>query len=145
MSMDETIPLLSGIAGLIIGFLIRHFLIRDASKRELQDELTKIKREMANQKGIITDFIQNSGTLFDQLEASYSNYAKFMNEQSKKIIPQFGNMYESSKHEVYKFNREENDLKNDDTIPSGRKNVIMEAEIISDLTEASENNTNESK
>ena len=145
MSMEETIPLLSGIAGLIIGFLIRHFLIRDASKRDLQDELTKIKREMANQKGIITDFIQNSGTLFDQLEASYSNYAKFMNEQSKKIIPQFDNMYESSKHEVYKFNREENDLNNDKNSPSGKKNVIMEAEIISESTESSEEKSNTSK
>ena len=68
-----------------------------------------------------------------------------MNEQSKKIIPQFGNMYESSKHEVYKFNREENDLNNDKNIPSGKKNVIMEAEIISESTESSEEKSNTSK
>ena len=54
-------------------------------------------------------------------------------------------MYESSKHEVYKFNREENDLNNDKNIPSGKKNVIMEAEIISESTESSEEKSNTSK
>ena len=64
-------------------------------------ELTKAQREMATQKRILTDFFQTSGTLFDQLENSYATYARFMNEQSKKIIPQFGNMYETSHHDVY--------------------------------------------
>ncbi|WP_031580223.1 ZapG family protein [Ruminobacter sp. RM87] len=102
--MDNTTTvyiILSAVLGVIVGFLLRHFLIRDASKMELQDELTKAQREMATQKRILTDFFQTSGTLFDQLENSYATYARFMNEQSKKIIPQFGNMYETSHHDVY--------------------------------------------
>ena len=102
--MDNTTTvyiILSAVLGVIVGFLLRHFLVRDASKMELQDELTKAQREMATQKRILTDFFQTSGTLFDQLENSYATYARFMNEQSKKIIPQFGNMYETSHHDVY--------------------------------------------
>ncbi len=93
--------ILSAIVGIVVGFVLRHFLIRDASKLELQDEVTKLQREMSTQRRILTDFFQNSGTLFDQLESSYTEYARFMSEQSKKIIPQFGNMYESGHRSVY--------------------------------------------
>lgn len=123
--MDDTTVyiILSGVLGVIIGFLLRHFLIRDASKMELQDELTKVQREMATQRRILTDFFQTSGTLFDQLESSYSTYARFMNEQSQKIIPQFGNMYQASRHDVYHAPHQ---------APKSSEPVIKEAEIISE-------------
>ena len=134
--MDNTTTvyiILSAVLGVIVGFLLRHFLIRDASKMELQDELTKAQREMATQKRILTDFFQTSGTLFDQLENSYATYARFMNEQSKKIIPQFGNMYETSHHDVYHAPHQPE--KKD-------KPVIDEAEVISEDVHVEESSNN---
>lgn len=123
--MDDTTVyiILSGVLGIIIGFLLRQFLIRDASKMELQDELTKVQREMATQRRILTDFFQTSGTLFDQLESSYSTYARFMNEQSQKIIPQFSNMYQAAHHDVYHAPHQ---------APKSSEPVIKDAEIISE-------------
>ena len=125
--------ILSAVLGVIVGFLLRHFLIRDASKMELQDELTKAQREMATQKRILTDFFQTSGTLFDQLENSYATYARFMNEQSKKIIPQFGNMYETSHHDVYHAPHQPE---------KKEKPVIDEAEVISEDVHVEESSNN---
>lgn len=134
--MDNTTTvyiILSAVLGVIVGFLLRHFLIRDASKMELQDELTKAQREMATQKRILTDFFQTSGTLFDQLENSYATYARFMNEQSKKIIPQFGNMYETSHHDVYHASHQ----------PEKKEMpVIDEAEVISEDVHVEESSNN---
>ena len=134
--MDNTTTvyiILSAVLGVIVGFLLRHFLIRDASKMELQDELTKAQREMATQKRILTDFFQTSGTLFDQLENSYATYARFMNEQSKKIIPQFGNMYETSHHDVYHAPHQ----------PEKKEMpVIDEAEVISEDVHVEESSNN---
>ncbi|MBQ3774629.1 MAG: DUF1043 family protein [Ruminobacter sp.] len=134
--MDNTTTvyiILSAVLGVIVGFLLRHFLIRDASKMELQDELTKAQREMATQKRILTDFFQTSGTLFDQLENSYATYARFMNEQSKKIIPQFGNMYETSHHDVYHAPHQPE---------KKEKQVIDEAEVISEDVHVEESSNN---
>ncbi|SFP34764.1 Uncharacterized membrane-anchored protein YhcB, DUF1043 family [Ruminobacter amylophilus] len=134
--MDNTTTvyiILSAVLGVIVGFLLRHFLIRDASKMELQDELTKAQREMATQKRILTDFFQTSGTLFDQLENSYATYARFMNEQSKKIIPQFGNMYETSHHDVYHAPHQPE---------KKEKPVIDEAEVISEDVHVEESSNN---
>lgn len=134
--MDNTTTvyiILSAVLGVIVGFLLRHFLIRDASKMELQDELTKAQREMATQKRILTDFFQTSGTLFDQLENSYATYARFMNEQSKKIIPQFGNMYETSHHDVYHAPHQPE---------KKEKPVIDEAEVISEDVHVEDSSNN---
>ena len=134
--MDNTTTvyiILSAVLGVIVGFLLRHFLIRDASKMELQDELTKAQREMATQKRILTDFFFFFVTLFDQLENSYATYARFMNEQSKKIIPQFGNMYETSHHDVYHAPHQPE---------KKEKPVIDEAEVISEDVHVEESSNN---
>ncbi len=94
--------IIASIIGIFIGFTICYITFRNSDKGRLEDELTRTKRELANQKRMLLDFFSSANALFEQLESSYSAYAHHMNEQSRKILPQLGNMFEASKHPINK-------------------------------------------
>ena len=62
----------------------------------LEDELTRLKRELVSHKRVINDFFLGSNALFEQMENSYQAYARYMSEQSRKIVPQLGDMFATS-------------------------------------------------
>ena len=86
----------SGIIGIVVGYLINHFSSRNRDKSRLEDELTRLKRELVSHKRVINDFFLGSNALFEQMENSYQAYARYMSEQSRKIVPQLGDMVSTS-------------------------------------------------
>jgi uncharacterized membrane-anchored protein YhcB (DUF1043 family) len=89
---------MSGIVGVIVGFGLSYITSRHKDKGRLEDELTKARRELASQKRVLNDFFSSSNALFEQLESSYQIYAHHIGEQSKKIVPQLGNIFETTSH-----------------------------------------------
>ncbi|MEE3421955.1 MAG: DUF1043 family protein [Succinimonas sp.] len=97
METNEIIYIaLSGIAGMVAGYLINRFSSRNRDKSRLEDELTRLKRELVSHKRVINDFFLGSNALFEQMENSYQAYARYMSEQSRKIVPQLGDMFATS-------------------------------------------------
>ena len=86
----------SGIVGIFVGYLINHFSSRNRDKSRLEDELTRLKRELVSHKRVINDFFLGSNALFEQMENSYQAYARYMSDQSRKIVPQLGDMFAST-------------------------------------------------
>lgn len=91
--------IISGIVGIIVGFGLSYITSRGKDKSRLEDELTKTRRDLANQKRMLNDFFSSSNTLFEQLENSYQAYSHHMGEQSKKIVPQLGSIFKTTPHQ----------------------------------------------
>ncbi len=98
--MSDTIIyiIIAAIVGIIVGFILAYLALKSKDKDRLEDELTKTRRELANQRRMLNDYFNSSNALFEQLENSYQAYAHHMSEQSKKIVPQLGNIFEISAH-----------------------------------------------
>ena len=87
--------------GALIGYLLCFFTNRNKDKSRMEDELTRAKRELYNQKRMLADFFNTSNTLFEQLENSYQAYSSHMNEHARKMFPLLDNMYVTAKHGFY--------------------------------------------
>jgi uncharacterized membrane-anchored protein YhcB (DUF1043 family) len=140
--MTESIVyiIISAIVGTIIGFSLAYFTFRNKDKGRLEDQLTRTRRDLANQKRMLTDFFNSSNALFEQLENSYQAYAHHMSEQSKKIAPQLGNIYETSTHPSHYKNPMKENISSD----SNFNNNIASSESESEpIPEASVNSSEE--
>ncbi|MGN1394733.1 MAG: ZapG family protein [Succinivibrionaceae bacterium] len=102
--------ILSGISGLVIGYFICYITYKNKSSSKLEDELTKTRREIANQKRILSEFFSGASNLFEQLDSSFYNYAKYMNQHSEKIFPSTSFQFHTSDK---KINRETGNSHND--------------------------------
>ena len=60
---------------------------------KVMDELTRTKRELASAKRVLDEFFKTSGQLFGDLDKSYREYAKFMNEAASKLSTQDGSLF----------------------------------------------------
>lgn len=109
------------LGGMILGVILCYFTIKKPDTGRLQDELTKARRELATQKRMLNDFFNSSNALFEQLESSYKSYANHMSEQSKKIVPQLGNIFETSNHS-HPYVKTEKDNKTTEIEPNQSKN-----------------------
>ncbi len=102
--LEITYIVVAGVIGLIVGYSLSYFSTRKRDKSRLEDELTRAKRDLASHKRVINDFFLGGNALFEQMENSYRAYSRYMSEQSRKIMPQLGNMFQSSVNEKPKEN-----------------------------------------
>lgn len=98
--MDLMYVLLFFVIGFLAGGIVSYlFAVRLSSKVKLQDELTRAKREIVNNRRSFDDFLNNASDLFAQLDRSYMQYAKYMAKSSRKLSTQSSELFETEKQE----------------------------------------------
>lgn len=87
--MDMMLISLAFVVGFILGGLIAFVaMTKFSAKHKLIDEMTKIKRANANKDRMIVEFFENAQEQFSLLNKVYINYAKFMQNNAERFIPQ---------------------------------------------------------
>ena len=85
---------LAFIIGFFIGALCYSLgFLKIFPNHKVMDELTRTKRELASAKRVLDEFFKTSGQLFGDLDKSYREYAKFMNEAASKLSTQDGSLF----------------------------------------------------
>lgn len=85
---------LAFIIGFFIGALCYSLgFLKIFPNHKVMDELTRTKRELASAKRILDEFFKTSGHLFSELDKSYRDYAKFMNEAASKLSSSDGSLF----------------------------------------------------
>lgn len=80
---------LAFIIGFIVGGLIVFLaMLKFSSKHKLLDEMTQIKRANANKDRMIVEFFERAEEQFSLLNKVYLNYAKFMQNNANRFMPQ---------------------------------------------------------
>lgn len=81
-TMIALVFILGFFAGGICGWLGNQ---KFSQNRRLQDELTRTRRDLAGARRSLDDFFKTSSSLFEQLNKSYRNFARFMNDSANKL------------------------------------------------------------
>ncbi len=92
--MDLMYISLSLIIGFVLGIAVAYVVVtKFSSKHKIQDELTRSRREMANSKRMLDEFLVNSSGLFAQLAKSFVAYAHYMEKSVGKLSPDAVDLY----------------------------------------------------
>ena len=144
--MDATLityVIVSGVIGIIAGYVICFFTSKKHDKGRLEDELTNAKRDLARQKQIMNDFFMGASSLFEQFDNSYQAYATYMDEQSRKLMPQLGTMFKPSSNPAVKnfnFDNIQPNNKSEEQTAELKTTTVINNDI-SSVTTANDNNT----
>ncbi len=97
MEFEAMYLVLALIVGLLLGGVICYVAMTKLSnKYQLQDELTRTKRELASAQRLIDDFFRNASDLYAQIEKSHKNFASFMAKSAKQLTPNHSSVFENA-------------------------------------------------